>query len=102
LKKHVHLTWYRLVDGTQADPNDCAPGDDGVLRHKSGLAVATHADGTPQSVGREAADNAAVAPQAEAAAPDANAVREEPSVKAEDVQPEPAAKGYKTRESKTR
>ena len=54
---YVHLTWYLLVDGTHADPNDVAPDKDGVLRHKNGLAVALHADATPQSVGRGAIEN---------------------------------------------
>lgn len=52
--KHVHLTWYRLTDGTQADPNDVSPGKDGVLRHKNGIAVALHGDGTPMTIGRAA------------------------------------------------
>lgn len=54
---HVHLTWYLLVDGTHADPNDVSRDKDGALRHKSGMAVALHADGTPQSIGRDAVDN---------------------------------------------
>jgi len=33
-------TWYVLEDGTYADPNDVAPDDMSVLRHKSGVAVA--------------------------------------------------------------
>lgn len=33
-------TWYVLEDGTSADPNEVAPDDAGVLRHKDGLAVA--------------------------------------------------------------
>lgn len=55
--KYKHLTWYLLADGTHADPNDCAPGADGVLRHKDGLAVALRGDGVPQSIGVDAVDN---------------------------------------------
>lgn len=49
--KYQHLTWYILEDGTHADPNDVAPDDKGVLRHKKGLAVATHDNGVPMTVG---------------------------------------------------
>lgn len=55
--KHVHLTWYLLVDGTHADPNDVSPDKDGVLRHKNGLAVALHENGAPMSIGRGAVEN---------------------------------------------
>lgn len=55
--KHIHLTWYLLVDGTQTDPDDVAPGDDGVLRHKSGLAVALHESGVPMTIGVSAKEN---------------------------------------------
>lgn len=55
--KHVHLTWYLLVDGTHADPDDVSPGEDGVLRHKSGMAVALHENGVPQSIGVDAVNN---------------------------------------------
>lgn len=82
--KHVHTTWYRLVDGTQADPNDCAPGEDGVLRHKNGLAVALHEDGTPQSVGRDAVEGGnadAAAAADEPPAEPAPTVAEEPPVR---------------------
>lgn len=57
MSKFKHLTWYILVDGTNADPNDVAPDDDGVLRHKSGLAVSLREDGTPMSVGVSAVEN---------------------------------------------
>lgn len=56
-KKHQHMTWYVLVDGTNADPNYCAPGPDGVLRHENGVPVALHEDGTPMSVGVAALEN---------------------------------------------
>lgn len=55
--KYVHHTWYLLVDGTYADPNDVATGEDGVLRHKDGLAVALHENGVPQTIGMDAVEN---------------------------------------------
>jgi len=100
--KHVHLTWYLLVDGTHADPNDVAPDKDGVLRHTNGLAVALHDNGVPQTIGRGAVENkhveaAKVAQDVAAASPAApEAPREmEP-------EPKPAAPkkpGYKTRKA---
>lgn len=49
--------FYRLSDGTQADPKDVSTGKDGVMRHKNGLAVLLNEDGTPQTIGQEAVDN---------------------------------------------
>lgn len=43
-------TWYVLEDDTAADPNEVAPDDAGVLRHKGGLAVAIGPNG-PRSRG---------------------------------------------------
>ncbi len=57
MKKHQHLTFYLLVDGTHADPDDCARGADGVLRHENGLAVAIREDGNPSTIGVDAVDN---------------------------------------------
>jgi hypothetical protein len=37
----MSATWYVLEDGSVVDPNDCAPDDKGVMRHASGVAVAT-------------------------------------------------------------
>lgn len=37
-------TWLVLEDGRVVDPNDCAPDDGGVLRHKGGVAVAKRGD----------------------------------------------------------
>jgi len=74
---------YLLQDGTHAAPGDCSKAEDGVLRHKNGLAVAMRADGTPETVadasvtnmnvaaasaGKEAAPNDAPAEVAPAAA----------------------------------
>ncbi len=36
----MRATWYVLEDGAVVDPNDVGPDTDGVLRHKSGVAVA--------------------------------------------------------------
>ena len=33
-------TWYVLEDGSVADPNACAPDNAGILRYKTGQAVA--------------------------------------------------------------
>lgn len=33
-------TWYVLEDGSFADPADVIAGDDGILMHKGGVAVA--------------------------------------------------------------
>jgi len=46
--------WYRLADGTQADPSDCSKNDKGVLVHKSGVPVAVDSDGKPVEIVREA------------------------------------------------
>jgi hypothetical protein len=101
--KYVHLTWYLLEDGTHADPNDVAPDKAGVLRHKNGLAVGLHADGTPMSVGKGAVENknveaaeAAKEPETEPVTADIEPVAEPPA------EPTPRKAGYKTRESKAR
>lgn len=47
---HVHDTWYVLEDGTKADPNDVAHDAKGLLRHKSGVAVAMRG-GIPRTSG---------------------------------------------------
>jgi hypothetical protein len=115
MTKHVHKTWYRLLDGTQADPNDVAPDDRGVLRHKNGLAVAVHSDGTPVSVGIDDQEppqsqvDAAVAAQATfeqevkadelAAQPVKADDAKAPATKQVEAEP---AKNYKTREAKGR
>lgn len=70
-------TWYVLEDGSSADPKDVAPDAAGVLRHKSGMAVAMRSPGVPSSRG--------VDPDVE---------------RAKDVKPEKPKGGYKTRETK--
>lgn len=49
--------FYVLADGTQADPADVSKGDDGVLRHKNGMAVAMKADGKPETIADRTAEN---------------------------------------------
>jgi hypothetical protein len=48
---------YLLQDGTHADPADVSADAKGVLRHKNGLLVCLYADGTPQTVGKDAVVN---------------------------------------------
>ena len=78
---HVHDTWYVLEDGTKADPNEVAVDDKGVLRHKSGVAVAMREGGVPRTSG--------VGPAAVKAAPAAK--DREMKAGADD------GKGYRTR-----
>lgn len=52
-------TLYRLADGTQGDPSDCAPDDKGVLRNKNGMPVVIDSDGKPLEIAREAEVNKA-------------------------------------------
>lgn len=44
-------TWYVLEDGSSANPNEVAPDERGVLRHKDGMAVAIGAHGNHRSRG---------------------------------------------------
>lgn len=75
------VTWYVLENGMAADPCDVAPGADGVLRHKSGVAVAYGPHG-PRSRGMSAEEVAAA--------------REAPRAQDREMKAEPRAK-YKTR-----
>lgn len=77
-------TWYVLSDGTPADPNDVAPGADGVLRHKGGVAVAYGPHG-PRSRGMSPEEMAA-----------ARAVRQAPAAADREVKAKPRAR-YETR-----
>lgn len=74
-------TWYVLEDGSVADPAEVATDNGGVLRHASGVAVAMKGQ-VPSSRGVD---------------PD----EERAKVKGRDMKPEPAKRGYKTRETKT-
>ena len=46
----IRETWFVMEDGSVADPSDIAPGEDGILRHKDGRAVA-YAPHGPRSRG---------------------------------------------------
>lgn len=81
----MYETWYVLESGDAVHPDEVAPGDDGVLRHTSGVAVAMRGQ-VPHSTGVDTSKRKAKAEEPEAA----KAV-------------EPAqAKRYKTRELKGR
>jgi hypothetical protein len=77
----MHETWYVLEDGSPADPDEVVHGADGVLRHKSGRAVAYGPHG-PRSRG--------MSPEAIAAAREVKAPADR------EMKPEPARR-YKTR-----
>ncbi len=74
----ARATWYVLEDGSTVDPNDCAPDDKGVLRHKDGVAVATRG-GAYSSRGVDLVETPA-----------------------KETKPEPVKSGYKTREAKAK
>lgn len=44
-------TWYVLEDETRVHPDEVAPDENGVLRHKSGAAVAIGSHGNPRTAG---------------------------------------------------
>jgi hypothetical protein len=46
-------TWYVLEDGSSADPREVSPDGKGVLRAKSGAAVAVGDHGNPRTRGVE-------------------------------------------------
>lgn len=79
-------TWYVLESGASADPADVAPDAKGVLRHKSGVAVAMR-NQTPVSRGVDD-------PKAERA----KAVKTTAQTK--DMKPAEPKSGYVTRETK--
>lgn len=74
----MRATWYVLEDGSAVDPNDCAPDDNGVMRHKSGAAVAKRGDAL-SSRGVDLDE-----------------------MRANETKPEPVKSGYKTREAKAK
>lgn len=76
-------TWYVLEDGSVADPSECAPDDNGRLRHKGGAAVAMRGD---------AYSSRGVDPDQERAKSEA---------KAKDMKPETQKGGYRTRDVKS-
>lgn len=72
-------TWYILEDGAPGDPFEIAPGDDGVLRHRDGRAVA-YAPHGPRSRGVTA--------------------EEVEAYRTREVEAEKPKRAYKTREAK--
>lgn len=78
-------TWYVLEDGACVDPSEVGTGDDGVLRHSSGAAVAMRGD-VPSSRGVDPDEERAKAKPAKAPA--------------KEIKPEESKRGYKTREAK--
>lgn len=86
----MHTTWYILEDGSAADPDDVAPDASGVLRHKSGIAVAVGPHG-PRSRGMSENDIAAA--RVRTAAPEERASR---SPNDRQMKPKSGA-GYHTR-----
>ena len=81
----MHSTWYVLEDGSLGDPDEVALDAAGMLRHKSGAAVAYGPHG-PRSRGVSAEDVAAAAAKK----------REAPARKDRELKAKPAA-GYETR-----
>jgi hypothetical protein len=76
-------TWYILENGIKADPNEVSFDEKGILRHKSGVAVAYGPHG-PRSIGVD-----------DAAAERAKSAGRE--IKADEPK-----RGYKTRDMKAR
>lgn len=85
-------TWYVLEDGSSADPSEVAPDAKGVLRHKSGMAVAIGDHGNPRSRGVDA--------EAERAK---TVVKDKPKdvPKPKDMKAQESKPGYTTRDAKT-
>lgn len=88
--KHVHATWYRLEDGNQVDPDEVSPDAKGVLRHKSGVAVALRDNGAPLTAG--ARDKRAAAQSRDMTAAD-----DKPPSADREMKPAASGKGYRTR-----
>lgn len=66
----MRVTWYVLQSGAPADPAEVVHGDDGVLRHVSGVAVAVGPHGPrSRSMG---ADEIAAMTEPKAAKPSAD------------------------------
>lgn len=82
----MHETWYVLEDGSFADPKDVSRDQSGVLRDKSGVAVAMR-DGVPHSRG--------MSPQERAAA-----IAKKYVAKDKGANPQSGKPGYRTREEK--
>ncbi len=85
-------TWYVLVDGTVADPNECVPNEAGDLVHSSGVHVAMRGDAhSSRSVDPDAERAKVVARQMEAGSTVEGGV---------ELRPARPKRGYETREAK--
>lgn len=95
-------TWYVLEDDSPGNPAECSLGEDGIFRHKDGLAVKMRSADCPMSRGVDLDPHGklpslAVPPKE----------KEAPAAKDREVKPEKAAKPaksgkpgtYKTRET---
>jgi len=78
-------TWYVLEDGRAVDPKDVMRDSAGVLKHKSGVAVAMRSPGVARSRGVN---------------PDDERQKTQAAGKPKDLKPEDKTSGYKTRETK--
>lgn len=78
----MRATWYVLETGETADPCEVAPDAKGVLRHKSGAAVAMKGQ-VPHSIGVDLDEVKAKEPEP-----------------AKEMQPEKPKRAYKTRDMK--
>jgi hypothetical protein len=88
----MRATWYVLEDGTSADPAEVSPDEKGVLRHKSGAAVAMRDTDTPRARSVDVEEERAKT------APVKREVKAEESAPAKDREMKPGkAKHYKTR-----
>lgn len=90
-------TWFILEDGTSADPREVSPDKDGVLRHKSGVAVKMRSPGVPMT---RSLDPEVEREKARAKAkPAAAAPQPTPKPETRDMKPD-AAQSYRTRDMK--
>ncbi len=96
---HVHTTWYRLVDGTQADPNDVSPDDNGVLRSKSGVAVVMRDGGVPRTSATRDKQPASASSRSPSSR-NMTAADDKPAVSDREMKPAASGKGYRTRSTK--
>jgi hypothetical protein len=100
-------TWYVLESGAVVDPASVGPDAKGVLRHKSGVAVAMR-NQTPVSRGVDnpAAERARAAEAEAAAAKEADekakadAAKKIATGQSKDIKPAESKAGYVTRETK--
>lgn len=92
---------FVLMDGTQANPDDCARGEDGVLRHKNGVKVAIDGEGRPETVGDRTVMNSLAAgrgaveqqPRPRVERPSSGEAPKEEGAKPADPEPSPPIDG---------